>query len=72
MDDADEHDRRLAETVRAACLAAARNAYEDTGLSGLCAEGRFEAALSAMAALDLDGFVTTGRRTHGGPPIDRG
>ena len=49
-----EQDRRLAESVRTACLAAARQAYEDAGFSGLCAEGRWEAAQGAMASLDLE------------------
>ncbi len=48
-----ERDRRLAEAVRAACLAAAREAYEDAGLRGLCPEGRWEAALGAVAGLEL-------------------
>jgi hypothetical protein len=43
----------LAETVRAACLDAATLAYEDAGIRGLCAEGRWEAALAAMRQLDL-------------------
>jgi hypothetical protein len=43
----------LAETVRGACLDAARLAYEDAGIRGLCAEGRWEAALTAIRQLDL-------------------
>ena len=46
-------DLELAKEVRAACLAAARAAYEDAGLQGLCEEGRWEAAVSAIQALDL-------------------
>lgn len=42
-----------AETVRQACIAAALAAYEDAGVLGLCAEGRWEAAISAMQSLDL-------------------
>ncbi len=45
--------RALAERVRAACLDAARAAFEDAGLQGLCAEGRAELALDAMERLDL-------------------
>lgn len=48
-----DENRQLAESVRKACLTAAREAYEDAGLSGLCAEGRWEAALGGIAALDL-------------------
>ena len=43
----------VAETVRAACLDAARLAYEDAGIRGLCADGRWEAALTAIRQLDL-------------------
>jgi hypothetical protein len=53
----DDERKRLAEAVRAACVAAALHAYEDAGLSGLCAEGRFDCAVDAMRALDLDGLL---------------
>jgi hypothetical protein len=43
----------LVETVRAACLDAALKAYEDAGIRGLCAEGRWEAALASIRHLDL-------------------
>jgi|WetSurMetagenome_2_1015567.scaffolds.fasta_scaffold1350669_2 hypothetical protein len=43
----------LAEQVRQACIASALAAYEDAGILGLCAEGRWEAAVSAMQSLDL-------------------
>ena len=43
----------LAETVRAACVDAASLAYEDAGIRGLCAEGRWEAALTAIRQLDV-------------------
>lgn len=39
--------------LRQACLQAAADAYEDAGLRGLCAEGRWECALDAMRAVDL-------------------
>ena len=47
----------LIETVRAACLDAALLAYEDAGIRGLCAEGRWEAALAAIRRLDLSGML---------------
>lgn len=37
-----------AERMRRACIEAALQAWEDAGISGLCAEGRFEAAIDAM------------------------
>jgi hypothetical protein len=49
--------RALAETVRAALVEAAREAYEDAGFAGLCAEGRWERALDAVRALDLDAVI---------------
>ena len=50
----------LAETVRAACLEAASLAYEDAGIRGLCAAGRWEAALSAMRQVDLARVLEVG------------
>ena len=46
--------RRIAEAVREACWSAARKAYEDAGISGLCEEGRWECALDAIRALDIE------------------
>jgi hypothetical protein len=43
----------VVETVRTACLKAALAAYEDAGIRGLCAEGRWEAALAAIRHVDL-------------------
>src|SRR5947199_5648799 len=48
----DEHVQR-AEAVRQACIAAALQAYEDAGVSGLCHEGRWEYAVDAMRSLPL-------------------
>lgn len=42
-----------AEAVRAACERAAREAYEEAGAAGLCAEGRWERALDALRNVDL-------------------
>ncbi len=47
-------ERRLADAVKNACLIAARHAAEDAGISGLCWEGRFEAALDAIRAIRVD------------------
>ena len=47
----------LTETVRVACLEAALAAYEDAGIRGLCAEGRWETALSAIRHLELSGVL---------------
>jgi hypothetical protein len=39
----------LAKRIRNACLEAVRQAYEDAGVQGLCAEGRWEAAIGPAA-----------------------
>ena len=49
--------RRLADIVRDACLKAAREAYENAGISGLCEEGRWECAVDAIRALDLEAVI---------------
>jgi hypothetical protein len=46
-------ENELAERVRQACIEAALQAYEDGGISGLCADGRWELAIQAMRGLDL-------------------
>lgn len=43
----------FAERIRGACLEAALKAYEDAGMQGLCAEGRWEVAVDALRTLDL-------------------
>jgi len=47
------NDQELKEAVRRACIEAALAAYEDAGIAGLCAEGRWEAAVSAIQSLDV-------------------
>ena len=44
---------RIAEAVRQACVAAALEAHEQAGISGLCQTGRWEAAIEAVRSLDL-------------------
>jgi hypothetical protein len=53
----DEAGRAVAEAVRQALLSAASQAHEEGGLSGLCAEGRWELALDALRTADLTGAV---------------
>jgi hypothetical protein len=52
----------LAKRIRNACLEAVLQAYEDAGMQGLCAEGRWEAAVSALQALDLAPLLREGQR----------
>ncbi len=43
----------LAKRIRDACLEAVLREYEDAGVQGLCAEGRWEAAVGGQRTLDL-------------------
>ena len=43
----------LAKRVRDACLEAVLQAYEDAGVQGLCAEGRWEVAVGALKTVEL-------------------
>jgi hypothetical protein len=43
----------LAKRIRDACLEALLQAYEDAGVQGLCAEGRWEVAVGALKTVDL-------------------
>ena len=52
----DTHMQR-AEAVREACIAAALQAYEEAGISGLCHEGRWAYAVDAMRRLPLRPLV---------------
>lgn len=57
-DDAGRREK-LAEAVREACIAAALAGYEDAGMSGLCHEGRWECAISAMRIVDLESVLAS-------------
>jgi len=52
-----ESQQRLAKAVREACMKAAREAYESSGISGLCEEGRWECAIAAIRSLDLEAVI---------------
>ncbi|MFO1386615.1 MAG: acetyltransferase [Chitinivorax sp.] len=43
----------MVERIRNALIDAAVQAYEDAGIQGLCAEGRWEAAVGALRSADL-------------------
>jgi hypothetical protein len=43
----------LAKRIRDACLEALLQAYEDAGVQGLCADGRWEAAVGALKTVEL-------------------
>lgn len=66
-----EIDRQLlAERVRTACVRAALAAYEDAGLSGLCAEGRWEHTIGVLRQLDLDPLLNSVAPDFSGPERD--
>lgn len=46
-------DLQLAAALRETLLRELLDAWEDAGIRGLCAEGRFEAAVGALRSLDL-------------------
>ncbi len=47
----------MADAVRLACIRAALEGYENAAISGLCHEGAWEAAISAMKMLDLEAIL---------------
>lgn len=59
--DEDQH-VRIAEAVRAACLAAMQESYEEAGMRGLCHEGAWEYALGVVRTLDLQSVLTQFRQ----------
>ena len=56
----------FAKRIREVCLDAVLQAYEDAGMQGLCAEGRWEAAIDALRTVDLAPLV----REFQQPPAD--
>jgi|GEM_PF-559485 len=48
---------QLAETIRAACIQAALDGYEDASMSGLCHEGAWECAIDAIRSLDINAIL---------------
>jgi hypothetical protein len=47
----------LAERVRHLLVHTALGAYEDAAMRGLCSEGAWEAAISALRQVDLSGLL---------------
>lgn len=52
-----EDQAKLAEDVREACIAAARDGFKEAAMCGLCSEGAMEAAISAMQSLNVKKIV---------------
>ena len=55
--------RVLAEAIRQRCVEEASPGYEDAGVRGLCSEGCWEAAVSAVQGLDLRPLVEEARQS---------
>ena len=49
--------RRLAEAVRKACIRAALAGYDRAAMDGLCHEGAWEVAISAIRMLDIERLI---------------
>ena len=49
--------RRIVEATRKACIEAALAGYESAAISGLCHEGAWENAISAIRRLDLQDII---------------
>ena len=47
----------VAEAVRAACVRAALDGYEQAGFGGMCEEGRWEMVVDALKTLDVDAII---------------
>ncbi|WP_103665243.1 acetyltransferase [Gracilimonas amylolytica] len=55
----------LAETIRQACIEAAKEGFMHASMSGLCAEGAMEAAISAIQSLDVEQLIDKKGIKHG-------
>ncbi len=61
--------KEIAERIRNALLEAALHAHEDAGVQGLCAEGRWEAALDAMRSVDLEPLTGQAQALSAASPV---
>jgi hypothetical protein len=52
-DDTSDTPQHIAAATQRALIEVALRAYEEAGLSGLCAEGRWEVAIGAMRNYDV-------------------
>ena len=50
----DEERLQLAASVRDACVAEALEAWEQAGMSGLCAEGRWDLVIDRLRSTDAE------------------
>jgi len=64
MTERSQEELRTAEAVREACIRAALDGYERAAMSGLCAEGAWEAAISAIRMVDLGSVLDAPRQSR--------
>jgi len=64
MTERPQEELRTAEAVREACIRAALDGYERAAMSGLCAEGAWEAAISAIRMVDLRSVLDAPRQSR--------
>lgn len=50
----DQTQLQIAVKVKDACIKAAKEGFQDASISGLCADGAMEAAVSAIQRLDVE------------------
>lgn len=53
----DQTKLQIAQKVKEACIQAAKEGFQDASMSGLCAEGAMEAAVSAIQRLNVEKIV---------------
>jgi hypothetical protein len=58
----DELGAAVAESVRALIGKTVQEAYENAGISGLCAEGRWDVTMDSLRALDLKPSIVSALR----------
>ncbi len=59
---------RVAEVVRAACVTAAQESYEEASIRGLCHEGAWEYAMDVVRTLDVRSLLARLRQKQEGDP----
>lgn len=64
MTEPPQEELRAAEAVREACIRAALDGYERAAMSGLCAEGAWEAAIGAIRMVDLRSVLDAPRQSR--------
>jgi|GEM_PF-410284 hypothetical protein len=66
MSDKDEltsNERHIGQTVRQACIQAAKEGFQDASMRGLCNEGAIEAAVGVVQLLDIEQIVAEAKQT---------